>query len=391
MERTLDLLEVRREIEIAASPETVWELLIDPAKAPTWWGQNATFDLRRGWQVPHGGERREHRERGVHRDRAAAPAGVTRSAGRRAGPGPSYCRQGRARCEIELVPTDTGTLLRLVHWGLPNAEAVTSHGEGWDHYLGRLATVASGGDPGTRSLGARRAVSDRFEHDGEGRSRWVSTCTHTRAGAWPRPRRSGTPRWPQWGAWFGGLGDSVVDMGAPVRRVGRDVGQRLDGQRAVGADRLLGRDGLEPRRRGLQGGRLPDLRERRRRRGVRSARDVAETSSRRGPPARLCRPAHCSARRAYAACLGEVAQQLDDRRRRDRQVLDGDPLAHRVVLVAAGEDVRRRQAHLGQPRAVGAAADRGRASRRARPAVPPRAPRRARGARASSASPMFRY
>ena len=51
--------------------------------------------------------------------------------------------------------------------------------------------------------------------------------------------------------------------------------------------------------------------------------------------------------------------QLDDRRRGEAHVLDADPLALAVGVVAAREDVRRRQAHLGQRRAVGAAADRG--------------------------------
>ena len=48
---TTERLEVRREIEIAASPETVWELLVDPEKAPTWWGQ--AVDVR-----PAAGRRR---------------------------------------------------------------------------------------------------------------------------------------------------------------------------------------------------------------------------------------------------------------------------------------------------------------------------------------------
>src|SRR6476620_9082894 len=37
-----------RELEIAASPETVWGLLVDPAKAVRWMGQSCTFDARPG-------------------------------------------------------------------------------------------------------------------------------------------------------------------------------------------------------------------------------------------------------------------------------------------------------------------------------------------------------
>ena len=35
----------------------------------------------------------------------------------------------------------------LVHRGLP-ADAVDDHGEGWAHYLERLALAATGADPG---------------------------------------------------------------------------------------------------------------------------------------------------------------------------------------------------------------------------------------------------
>src|SRR6185312_13010130 len=50
--------------------------------------------------------------------------------------------------------------------------------------------------------------------------------------------------------------------------------------------------------------------------------------------------------------------ELDDRRRGEAHVLDADPLALAVRVVAAGEDVRRRQAHLGERGAVRAAANR---------------------------------
>ena len=43
-----DTILVEREIAIDASPETVWEFLVDPAKATRWMGTSASFDLRRG-------------------------------------------------------------------------------------------------------------------------------------------------------------------------------------------------------------------------------------------------------------------------------------------------------------------------------------------------------
>lgn len=40
------------------------------------------------------------------------------------------------------------TRVRLRHSGLPDDNAVAQHTQGWDHYLDRLAVVASGGDAG---------------------------------------------------------------------------------------------------------------------------------------------------------------------------------------------------------------------------------------------------
>jgi uncharacterized protein YndB with AHSA1/START domain len=56
---------------------------------------------------------------------------------------------GSSLVEIDLLeqPPD-GTLLRLTHTGLPNAGQCAGHAEGWANYLGRLAEVAAGRDPG---------------------------------------------------------------------------------------------------------------------------------------------------------------------------------------------------------------------------------------------------
>jgi Activator of Hsp90 ATPase homolog 1-like protein len=48
---------------------------------------------------------------------------------------------------VTLQPDGSGTLLRLVHRGLPAGE-VEQHAHGWDLYLGRLVTAGAGGDPG---------------------------------------------------------------------------------------------------------------------------------------------------------------------------------------------------------------------------------------------------
>ena len=56
---------------------------------------------------------------------------------------------GSSLVEIDLIDQQpVGTLLRLTHTGLPNAEQCAGHAEGWAHYLKRLAEVGAGRDPG---------------------------------------------------------------------------------------------------------------------------------------------------------------------------------------------------------------------------------------------------
>lgn len=68
---------------------------------------------------------------------------------------------GSTTVEIDLHPDGAGTRLRLVHRGLagPMADA---HGGGWTNYLGRLAAVAAGRDPGPDPL-AHERVPRRHE------------------------------------------------------------------------------------------------------------------------------------------------------------------------------------------------------------------------------------
>ena len=61
--------------------------------------------------------------------------------------------------------------------------------------------------------------------------------------------------------------------------------------------------------------------------------------------------------RRRARLFGPDLGEMDDRGDGGAHVLNAGPLALAVVVVAAGEDVRRRQPLLGEPRAVGAAAD----------------------------------
>jgi uncharacterized protein YndB with AHSA1/START domain len=147
MEGATELLAVEREIEIAASPETVWLFLSDPERAQSWWGARVDLDL-----VPGGRYRVE-----VVPGRVVSgafleidpPRRLVYTFGWEEGAGiPGVVPAGSTRVEIELTSEGRGTRLRLVHRELPGTESALSHGRGWDHYLGRLALVAAGRDPG---------------------------------------------------------------------------------------------------------------------------------------------------------------------------------------------------------------------------------------------------
>ena len=145
MDATAESTTVVREIAIAARPETVWELLVDPEQAVKWMGMTASFDLQPGGiyrvEVIPG-----HTARGEFVE-IDPPHRLVHTFGWEPESG-SIVGAGSTTIEYELVPDGDGTLLRFTHRDLPSAEAAESHAHGWDHYLQRLETVAAGGDPG---------------------------------------------------------------------------------------------------------------------------------------------------------------------------------------------------------------------------------------------------
>jgi uncharacterized protein YndB with AHSA1/START domain len=147
METTAETTSVERELTIAASPETVWQFLVDPDKATRWMGQAADFDPRPGGlyrvDVIPG-----HTASGEFVE-VDPPRRLVYTWGWEAGKeGPSPVVPGSTTIEIELAPAGEGTTLRFSHRGLPTVEATESHAHGWDHYLERLVVAARGGDPG---------------------------------------------------------------------------------------------------------------------------------------------------------------------------------------------------------------------------------------------------
>jgi uncharacterized protein YndB with AHSA1/START domain len=134
---------IERELVIAASPETVWEFLVDPAKSGSWMGQQSWSEPRVG-----GAYRVEvipgHIASGEYLE-VDAPRRLVHTWGWE---GDHPVGPGSTRVEYELTPEGDGTRLRFAHTGLPTEESKTSHTHGWDHYLGRLEIVAGGGDVG---------------------------------------------------------------------------------------------------------------------------------------------------------------------------------------------------------------------------------------------------
>jgi uncharacterized protein YndB with AHSA1/START domain len=134
---------VRREQRIPASPAAVFALLTDPERIVRWMGTEAEIEPKPGglYLVNVTGARFA---RGSFRE--VVP--VHRLAYSFGWDGSDTVPPGSSLLEIDLIEEPEGTLLRLTHSGLPDAEQCAAHSEGWAHYLGRLTEVAAGRDPG---------------------------------------------------------------------------------------------------------------------------------------------------------------------------------------------------------------------------------------------------
>lgn len=143
MDAATDTTVYERTLAIDASPETVWEFLVDPEKLMRWKGINADLETQPGGifrcEVIPG-----HIARGEYVE-IDKPNKLVFTWG---WDGSEDVPPGSSTIVIELASDGDGTSLRFVHQDLPNAEAIASHAHGWDHYLPRLETAAAGGNPG---------------------------------------------------------------------------------------------------------------------------------------------------------------------------------------------------------------------------------------------------
>lgn len=136
-----DNIEVTEHIE--ATPEAIWPYFTDPALYARWMGTDVdllaepggTYSVQMKEGLRASGEFVEldppHRlvfTWGWDHDPIVAP--------------------GTTRVEVTLEPVKGGTLVRLLHHDLPDAESCEHHRMGWTQYLARLAVVLSGGNPG---------------------------------------------------------------------------------------------------------------------------------------------------------------------------------------------------------------------------------------------------
>jgi uncharacterized protein YndB with AHSA1/START domain len=128
---------IEHEMLIAAPPELVFAFFTDPELYSRWMGREATLDPRPG---------------GIYRcvvhESATVlgeyvivdpPRRVEFTWGFEGGTG---VPPGSSTVSVTLTPVPEGTLLRLVHTGLPHP-ALAGHDTGWSGYLDQLARSAA--------------------------------------------------------------------------------------------------------------------------------------------------------------------------------------------------------------------------------------------------------
>jgi len=142
------MTELVREVFVEATPEVIFQYLVDAKKYEEWSGSKADLDPRPGGihrAVMGGSHLSEGEFLEIDQD-----SRVLFSFGWAEPDHP--IPPGSTTVEIALLPDERGTTVRLIHRGLPE-NAVGDHSLGWDHYLARLKVVVTGGEPGPDEMG----------------------------------------------------------------------------------------------------------------------------------------------------------------------------------------------------------------------------------------------
>ncbi len=131
-----------RERRVEAPPSRVYAFLTESKRWAEWQGSSTRHDPRPGGlfsiEMPNGATARGEFVELVPDQRVVFTWGWIDHPG---------VPPGSSTVTIELIPDGAATVIRLTHDGLPDEE-VPLHIEGWERYLPRLSTVATGGDPG---------------------------------------------------------------------------------------------------------------------------------------------------------------------------------------------------------------------------------------------------
>jgi uncharacterized protein YndB with AHSA1/START domain len=135
------------EVRVKAAPETIFPFPIDGERSARWFGRSSSIDPR-----PGGAYRTELSDQIVAVGEIVEIDEPRRLLLTFGWEGNEAVPPGSSRVEITLEPDGDETIVRLLHDGLPDGEA-EQHGDGWDHFLPRLAVAAAGGDAGPDPLG----------------------------------------------------------------------------------------------------------------------------------------------------------------------------------------------------------------------------------------------
>lgn len=133
---------VMKEIFIECRPETLFSFFTDPDKLVRWMGRHVLLEPSIGgkYRIDVNGNDiaiGEYKEI-IPNEKIVMTWGWEKS---------KLVPPGSSTVEFRLTPKDNGTLLLLTHYDLPAAE-ITSHQQGWTHYMVRLQLLAQGQDPG---------------------------------------------------------------------------------------------------------------------------------------------------------------------------------------------------------------------------------------------------